>query len=308
MADQFIKAHCSRSGRSFGLRIEDVDGEMRCTDFYDISAEDARVLASTVDVPDLQSAGNLRPCARCGGRRVAGCACPPAAGRCGSEGGYRFQCLYCRELHICTTDEGSEVTDERRVGETIRLAQGQEVVISPAGSGALEHILVGVGWDAARAGDSTMDVDSSVLMRGTGHYEELIFFGHLAHESGCVCHMGDNLVGGAGKGLNNGDSENIHVHLRQVPQGCNELWFVLNIYRAADKHQTLRDVRNMYIRLTDVKSGRKLVEYRMEQGQEDMNGIVIGKVFRVGANWKFRAIGKGVRVDSVKRFGPHCTD
>ena len=308
MSDKFIKAYCSRSGRFYGLRIEPVDGQMRCTDFYNISADDARMLASTIDVPDLQSASNLRPCAQCGGRRVAGCSCPSGADRCEDADRYRFQCLYCKELHICTTDEGSELTDNSRVGETIRLAQGQEVVISPAGAGALEHILVGVGWDVARLGAHSMDVDSSVLMRNTGRLDELIFFGNLEHESGCVRHMGDNLVGGAGKGLDNGDSENIHVHLRKVPGDCKELWFVLNIYRASEKHQTLKDVRNMYIRLTDARSGRKLVEYRLEQGFEDKTGVVIGKAYRSGGNWMFRAVGKGVKVDSVLRFGPHCTD
>lgn len=306
MADQFIKARCSRTGRYFGLCISDEGGTLRCTDFYDVSPEDGRSLASTVDVPRLESARNLRPCASCGTRHVASCACPPAAGVC--EDGYRFQCLYCRELHICSTDEGSELEDSSRVGETIRLAQGQEVVISPAGSGALEHILVGVGWDTARAGADTMDVDSSVLLRGPDMQDELIFFGHLEHESGCVRHMGDNLVGGAGRGLDNGDSENIHVHLRKAPDGCQELWFVLNIYRARDKRQTLRDVRNMYIRLTDVGSGRVLAEYRVEQGMEDKTGIVIGKAYRAGASWRFRAIGKGVKIGSVLSFGDYCTD
>lgn len=305
MADQFIKAQCTRNGRYFGLCISEESGALRCTDFYDVSKEDGQSLASTVDVPGLESAGNLRPCARCGSRHVAGCTCPPAAGMC--DGGYRFQCLYCKELHICAAAEGSEVADDSRVGQTIRLAQGQEVVISPAGSGALEHILVGVGWDAATIGLHTMDVDSSVLMRSPGQGDELIYFGHLAHESGCIRHMGDNLVGGAGKGLNNGDSENIHVYLRQVPGDCTEIYFVLNIYRARDKQQTLKNVRNMYIRLTDGVTGRQLVEYRMEKGLEKMTGIVIGKAYRSGQSWLFRAIGKGVKIGSVLDFGSFCT-
>lgn len=308
MADKFIKATCRRSGRCYGLRITGGnDGVLRCTDFYDVSAEDARLIASNVDVPGLESAGNLRPCARCGGRHVAGCACAADERLCSSDAPYRFQCLYCNELHICSTTEGSELTDARRVGETIRLAQGQEVVISPAGSDALEHIRVGVGWDVARNGAS-MDVDSSVLMRFADSREELIFFNHLEHKSGCVRHMGDNLVGGAGKGLNNSDSENIHVHLRQVPDDCRELWFVLNIYRACEKEQTLGDVRNMYIRLTDEKTGNRLVEYHVEQGMKDKTGLVIGKVYRDGGSWKFRAIGRGVQIRSVLHFGEHCTD
>lgn len=58
MADKFIKAYCNRSKRYFGLRIEEVDGKLRCTDFYDMKAEDGKQLASTVDVPNLETASN----------------------------------------------------------------------------------------------------------------------------------------------------------------------------------------------------------------------------------------------------------
>lgn len=306
MAAQFIKAFCSRTGRYFGLRIEEERGTLRCTDFYDVKTEDAKALASTVDVPNLETASNLRPCFRCGSRRVSGCGCARKAFACDGLRDYRFPCLYCSDLRLFSAAEGSELTDSSLVGQTIRLAQGQEVVISPAGAGALEHILVGVGWDEA-TGSQNMDVDSSVLVNGRNH-SDLVYFGHLTHESGAVVHKGDNLTGGAGRGLNNGDSENIHVYLRKVPADRDTLYFVLNIFNANKKGQTMRDVRNLYIRLSDCETSRVLVEYHVEQGMENMNAMIIGKAYRVGSNWKFKAIGKGVNVDSVHEFSRVCTD
>lgn len=307
MAVQFIKAYCSKSKRYFGLRIEDMNGKLGCTDFYDMKEEDAKKLASSVDVPNLESALNLQPCFRCKSRRVAQCSCAKKVYPCDRLNDYRFQCLYCSELRIFSTADGSELEDASLIGKTVRLAQGQEVVISPAGSGALEHILVGVGWDIAKQGPS-MDVDSSVLMKNRGQTSDLIYFGHLKHPSGCVVHMGDNLVGGAGDGLQNGDSENIHVYLRSVPDNCDQLYFVLNIYSADSRGQTLRDVRNMYIRLSDHKTGRALVEYHVEQGMENKTGMIIGKAYRSGGNWKFKAIGRGVAIDNVQNFERFCTD
>lgn len=307
MAEKFIKAYCERSGRYFGLRIEEVGGKLRCTDFYNVNAEDAKALASTVDVPQLETAANLRPCFRCGARRVSHCTCASSVFACSSLRDYRFPCLYCKNLHVYSQSEGSELEDSSRIGSTIRLAQGQEVVISPAGSGALEHILVGVGWDIALQGDN-MDVDSSVVMKGGRMVSDLIYFGNLEHPSGCIQHMGDNLYGGKGSGLDNGDSENIHVYLRQVPESCDQLYFVLNIFNADSKGQTLRDVRNMYIRLSDGKSGRVLVEYHVEKGMERKTGMIIGKAYRAGSNWKFKAIGKGLTIDSVHDFDSYCTD
>ena len=307
MAAQFIKAMCTKTGRYFGLRIEEEGGIKRCTDFYDVSPEQAKALASTVDVPNLETAGSLRACFRCGSRKVGGCRCAKQAFACDGLHDYRFPCLYCSGLRIFSAAEGSELTDDSRVGQVIRLAQGQEVVISPAGAGALEHILVGVGWDEA-SGSRSMDVDSSVLvMNGRGSHE-LVYFGKLEHPSGAVVHKGDNLYGGVGRGLNNGDSENIHVYLRKVPSDRDRLYFVLNIFNAHEKHQTMRDVRNLYIRLTDYATGRVLVEYHVEQGMERMNGMIIGKAYRDGASWKFKAIGRGVDVASVHQFDRFCTE
>lgn len=307
MADKFIKAYCNRSKRYFGLRIEEVDGKLRCTDFYDMKTEDGKQLASTVDVPNLETASNLQSCFRCRSRLVAHCSCAKNVYACDSLTDYRFPCIYCSELHIFSTSEGSELVDSSRIGQTIRIAQGQEVVISPAGSGALEHILVGVGWDIAQQG-SSMDLDSSVLMKNCEAGNELIYFSNLEHSSGCIKHMGDNLVGGAGEGLDNGDSENIHVYLRKVPVYCEEMYFLMNIYKAMDRRQKLKDVRNMYIRLSDYKTGRVLVEYRVDQGMEGKTGIVIGKAYRTGSNWKFKAIGKGVSIEHVREFEKYCND
>ena len=64
----------------------------------------------------------------------------------------------------------------------------------------------------------------------------------------------------------------------------------------------------LYIRLTDYATGRVLVEYHVEQGMERMNGMVIGKAYREGASWKFKAIGRGVDVASVHQFDRFCTE
>ncbi|MDY5349593.1 MAG: TerD family protein [Candidatus Ventricola sp.] len=89
---------------------------------------------------------------------------------------------------------------------------------------------------------------------------------------------------------------------------CEEMYFLMNIYKAMDRRQKLKDVRNMYIRLSDYKTGRVLVEYRVDQGMEGKTGIVIGKAYRTGSNWKFKAIGKGVSIEHVREFEKNCND
>lgn len=307
MGEHFIKAYCARSKRYYGLKIEEVDGVQKVTDCYDISPEDAKRLASNIDVPGLQSAPNLRECAGCHTRSVAGCSCAKSRWDCRPGTGYHFQCLYCSELHIFSVDEGAEVVDEANIGKKITLAQGQEVEISAAGAAALEHILVGVGWDIALQG-SSMDVDSSVFVLGPGSAGELIYFGNLKHSSGCVIHRGDNLVGGKKAGNEGDDSENIDVFLRKVPDSYDRLYFVLNIYSSSSRGQSFRDVRNLYIRLTNAKNGQELASYKVSQEMMDKTGLIIAKAYRQGGKWFFKAIGRPVDVTSVDAMRAYCID
>ena len=305
---EFIKAYCEKSKQYFGLRVEAVGGNQQVTDFYSIETDKAKTLGSTVDVPGLRVAANLRACFMCGNRGVGACECAKAKFGCQSGMGYRFQCLYCRQLRLFAKDEGAEEVSANMVGRTVVLEQGQEVVISAVGSGGLEQILVGVGWDVAKSGFD-MDLDSSVLVKNsvTGT-AELIYFGNKLHSSGCVSHRGDNIVGGKGVNTEGNDSENIDVYLRKVPADRDELWFVLNIYKCDERNQTLGDVRNMYITLKNGKTGQKLAAYTVNQGMRNKTAIVIGKAYKAGGSWRFKAIGDGIRISNVGQIRAYCHD
>lgn len=309
MKDIFIKAYCQKANQFYGLKVEQANGVPRVTDFYDIDSATARSLASTADVPGLESAANLRACsgAGCHSRRVAGCTCAEERCRCQQGQGYRFQCLYCKKLHIFSQYEGAEEFDPSRAGSRVRLAQGQEVELSAAGPSALEHILVGVGWDASTYGEE-MDVDASVFVCSSEEdSSELVYFGHLEHSSGCVVHLGDNLVGGK-NAVNEeaADSENINVYLNRVPEECGQLYFVVNIFSCDERQQDFGSVSNLYIRLSNAKTGQVLVEYTVDQNMQDKTGLVIGKAYRRGGRWMFKAIGRAVYVSVVEELEEYC--
>lgn len=311
MSEMFIKAYCSRSKQYFGLRVEEIGGVGKVTDFYDIDSATARALGSTVDIQDLETAPNLRECFgnSCHNRRVGGCSCAKSKWNCREDQGYRYQCIYCKDLKIFSKEEGAEVVDEAHIGNKIRLAQGQEVEISGVGSAALEHILVGVGWDIAISG-SSMDVDSSVFVKSSRTQEsDLVYFGNLTHPSGCVVHMGDNLVGGKYSGNQNSeDSENINIYLTKVPEKYDQLYFVLNIYDCDNRKQDFGDVRNLYIRLKNGKTGQLLAEYTITQGMHSKTGMIIGKAYRKQDRWMFKAIGSAVKVSNVNALNDYCHD
>ena len=176
----------------------------------------------------------------------------------------------------------------RKSGEAVQLKQGQEVRIQFEDGSALSKIYVGVGWDPAVSG-SNMDIDSSVVVAGRYGYE-VVYFGDLEHESGCVIHHGDNLTG---EGDGNSDDENISVDLDKVPADRDKLYFVLNIFDCVSRRQDFSKVRNMYIRLDDPDTGTHLIEYRLEPSMGNYTAMVIGVAYRSGSDWIFKAIGEG---------------
>lgn len=307
VADKFVKAYCPKSRKYYGMKVEEVSSRLQVTDFYDIGEETAKLLASNVDVPGLETAANLRSCPFCHSRKVAGCGCLESRISCKPDQGYRYLCIYCKELRVFASSEGAEASG--RVGEKVVLTQGQEVTISAAGSGSLEHIRVGVGWDISRAGQS-MDLDASVLVKSSRASKgELIYYGNKIHSSGCAVHMGDNLIGGKFEGNENAtDSENIDVYLRKVPTTCDRLYFILNIYGCSNRSQTFKNVRNMYIRLTNGKTGQVLVEYTANNISSRDTGIIIGVASRRGGNWVFKASGQTYRVATVHDLCKYCTE
>lgn len=299
----FIKAYCKHTKQYFGMMVENG----RVVDFYDMTAEEGQKVASTVDIENLQTAENLRSCFVCGKRNVGKCDCAKRKFACSTEQRYRYQCIYCNQLHICTVSEGSELSDSSKIGEKVVLAQGQEVEITAMGGGVLEEILIGVGWSIAAKWKATMDLDASVFVQSRYSTDyEVIYYGNKVHPSGCVVHDGDNLVGGLETQY--GDSENIHIYLKNVPENRDELYFVLNIYDAYKKEQTFRDVRNMYIRLKNAKTNEVLVEYLPTQAMNDMNGIVIARAYRNGRKWNFKAIGKPILVKGISEIHSYCRE
>ncbi len=288
---KFVKAVCSKTGRHFGLEIKQFGATWKVVNFIEIGEDQAALMTSEIEQPSFSTNENLQSCRKCGSRVVGGCDCPTRGADCRRNGKYNFQCIYCKNLSVDYS--APMLGGGYKAGDVIRLSQGQEIKIQSADK-PLSKIYVGLGWDPA-CGDENMDVDSSVIVAGSGE-RETVYFGNLQHPSGCVIHHGDNLTG---EGSVNADDENITVYLDKVPYGRDRLIFVINIYDCVERGQTFADVKNLYIRLYDPDTKRPLVEYRMLDNLRYDTALIIGMAIRRGSEWSFRAIGKGSRATNV---------
>lgn len=311
METKFVKAYCQKTKQYFALEVKKYGAVWKVTNFTQLSPEEAKLTATEIEQPGFETNTNLLPCLSCKNRKVGGCACASRKNQCVSGMKYQFNCIYCNQLHIDYSLP--EMDSSIRVGEKVVLSQGQEVVIRFADNRPLTNILVGVGWDPVEQGDDNMDVDSSVVvMSPSGRDYELVYFSrpNMKHPSGCAELLEDNLTGEYTGNVDSNDDENILVDLKKVPQDRDRLIFLVNIYACENRHQTLKDVKNFYIRLCDQSSKKTLIEYNVENHQINPRdtAIVIGVATRKGSGWAFRAIGKSLRVSDVQELARKCVD
>lgn len=290
---------CSTKKKAMGMQFVNNGGTSVLGGTYGISGESAVVGSEELGTLMLGESYKKSGCRLCGNKFAFRCG---ACGRvvCYDGGAKRgFTCPACGAVADVPAASGDRIPTTNAApisggtGKTVKLAQGEEAKISIAGAGAgggsLTKIMVGVGWDPSEYGDN-MDIDSSVIVAGGRNYET-VYFGDLTHSSGCVIHHGDNLTGEDYD--DNGDDENITVYLNKVPYDRDRLIFVLNIYNCYDRNQSFRDVKNMYIKLYDPATRKPLIEYNMKDVHGDDTAIIIGKAYRRGSEWYFKAIGEG---------------
>ena len=203
---------------------------------------------------------------------------------------------------------------------SINLKKGQKIDLTK-GSGGLKRVMVGLGWDEAQqqgggflkgllggGKTQTIDCDASAILCGEDGKvvsnevrQCCVYFGNLRHSSGAIIHQGDNLTG-AGEG----DDEQIMVDLSKIPSEIGKIVFVVNIYDARSKNQHFGMIRNAFIRLVNMDNNTEICRYNLSEDYSGMTGLVVGEIYRRNGEWKFNAVGQGVkeasRLDSLIRL------
>lgn len=187
---------------------------------------------------------------------------------------------------------------------SVNLQKGQKISLVKSGPAGLKKIMVGLGWDEVEQKrrflapkPKDIDCDASVILCGeNGKLVDpdlnacCVCFANLRHSSGAIVHQGDNLTGAG-----TGDSEQIMVDLPGIPSEIHKLVFVVNIYDADVKYQHFGMIRNAYIRIEDRGSNTEICRFNLSEDYSGKTGVIVGELFRADNEWKFNAIGKGVK-------------
>lgn len=179
---------------------------------------------------------------------------------------------------------------------SVQLKKGQGVSLVKENTG-LSKIVVGLGWDAATAGQS-IDCDAFAILTQDGSITnnmDVVYFGNLRHSSGAVEHMGDNLTGDG-----DGDDEQIMIDLASVPANYNKIIIAVNIYNSKAKGQHFGMINNAYIRVFDARNNNELCIYNLTENYSGKTAMIFGELIRKETCWDFNALGEGTDDGSVR--------
>lgn len=174
----------------------------------------------------------------------------------------------------------------------INLSKGQKVDLTKGNAG-LDAILAGLGWDINRYdGGQDFDLDVSVFMTNDQGVVEtdsnFIFYNNPQDTAGSVVYSGDNRTG-----QGDGDDETVSITLSKVPANVAKISFTVTIHEADARGQNFGQVSNSYIRIVDLTSNEELLRFDLGEDYSIETAIVVGELYRHGAEWKFAAIGSG---------------
>jgi len=173
----------------------------------------------------------------------------------------------------------------------VSLTKGGNVNLSKEAPG-LNKIAVGLGWDARATDGAAFDLDASaflVKMDGKVRSDsDFCFYNNKVVGNGAVQHMGDNTTGAG-----DGDDESVKVELSKVPSDLDKIVFAVTIHEADVRKQNFGQVNHAYIRIINEDGGAEIARYDLSEDASIETAMIFGEIYRVGADWKFKAVGQG---------------
>jgi tellurium resistance protein TerZ len=197
----------------------------------------------------------------------------------------------------------------------INLQKGQRINLQKSSGESLLQFCVGVNWGAIESKNflgltkkvESVDLDlSAVLLDYQGNPCDHIYSplyrtevlsqfglppGKLAAANGALKHTGDDLVGDSG-GDDGLDNEIITVNLQQVPENIAQIFFFLNNCGQEDfstiPYAKIRMFEGTPNQVREIFASYNVVAEPQFKG---MRALILGRLYRKSAEWKFNAIG-----------------
>ena len=157
---------------------------------------------------------------------------------------------------------------------------------------SLTEITIGLGWDVTH---SECELDASAFLLGSQNKvpsdEWLVFYGQPVSPDQSVTY---SVVNG---NISSGDDAELKIQLKSIQPQIQKIVFSVTIYEAFSKNLHFGMVKNLYARIVDTKHQKEIARFEMEECYPNVTAMVVGELYRHQGEWKFNAVGSGVRRD-----------
>lgn len=199
----------------------------------------------------------------------------------------------------------------------ISLSKGGNVSLSKEEPG-LDELIIGLGWEPRATDGKEFDLDATLFMLAangkvraagsglTDDVSDFCFYKNMSLADGAVVHQGDNR-----NGEGEGDDEQIKVILSKIPADVQKLAVVITIFEARQRGQNFGMVGNSFARIVNAKTDREITRFDLSEDAATETAMIIGELYRNGAEWKFKAVAQGYQGGLYKvcqQFGIDAND
>lgn len=169
------------------------------------------------------------------------------------------------------------------------MLKGQEIDITKNAPG-LKKIKITLGWNLSEKDKTKYDFDSSVFLcnkKGKAiSNKHFVFYNNKHDPSGAVSHLGDNKTGEEGE-------EEIIILLEKIPTEVCKLVFAVSIHEGDKKNQNFGQVESSCLRILDGEDNEELIRFDLKNEFSSETGIIIGEMYKIDDEWKFKSKGLG---------------
>lgn len=161
----------------------------------------------------------------------------------------------------------------------------------------LNRILVKLEWDPIKKFlglGPDMDINAGVIcIDRNGIEDNIVYKYNTRGYGGAIIHLNDE-----------GDRNNkqIEIFLNELPDRISRLSIIINIDAAYSRHQDFSKVKNCLVHVTELNTEKELVRYKVDGNYKGTTGIFVADIYRDNNDWKFLALGDGVRVCSINEM------
>lgn len=120
--------------------------------------------------------------------------------------------------------------------------------------------------------------------------KHFVFYNNIKSPCGSVVHSGDDTTG---ESSNGGDDEQISIKLDTLDPTIVEMLIVASIHTG----QNFGSVADSYIRIVDNTDDTEIAKYTLDESFSIEKSVEFGRLYKIGGEWKFAAVGVGYDED-----------